>query len=296
MQKIKVPATTANIGSGFDTLGMALDLYNEFEISEIESGVEVVNGSEIIDIPIEENLIYKGIITVLDYYKYEYKGFRIDVSGCNIPMSRGLGSSATCVVAGVIAGNQIVGNKMSLEDIINFCTQIEGHPDNVVPAIVGGMVISIEKNDKVSYSKVNVPQNLKFVAMIPEFKVSTADARKVLPSEYNNHDCVFNIARVAMLINAMNNSELENIRISLEDKIHQPYRKQLINNIDDIFEKCKELGSVGEFISGSGSTLITIVKNEEISFIDKMKNYLSSLKGNWRICELNVDLDGAKVI
>lgn len=282
--KIKVPATTANIGSGFDALGMALNLYNEFEIDEVDYKVDM-----------EDNLVYKSITKVLDMFDYKYKGFEIK-SAANIPMCRGLGSSATCIVAGVVYANHLIGNKLSLQDIIDICTEMEGHPDNIVPAIVGGMVVSIENKGRVTYSKINVPKKLKFVAMVPEFEVSTHDARKVLPYEYSNKDCIFNISRVAMLINAFNNEEIDKIRLSLQDRIHHPYRKDLIKNIDYIFEKCRTLNSRGEFISGSGSTLISIIENDEESFINQMKEVLKDLEGNWNIHELMPDFEGAKVI
>lgn len=282
--KIKVPATTANIGSGFDALGMALNLYNEFEINEVDYNIDM-----------EENLIYKSITKVLDMFNYKYKGFEIN-SSCNIPMGRGLGSSATCIVAGVVYANNLIGNKLSLEDIINIGTEMEGHPDNIVPAIVGGMVVSIENKGKVTYSRINVPKNLKFVAMVPDFVVSTHDARKVLPYEYSNKDCVFNISRVAMLINAFNNRELDKIRLSLQDRIHHPYRKNLIKNIDNIFDKCKRLNSKGEFISGSGSTLISIIEDDEEVFVNEMGEFLKDLEGSWNIHKLIPDLEGFKVI
>ncbi len=296
MVKVKVPATTANIGSGFDALGMALNLYNEIQIEEIESGVEVIINGEKYPISIEENLIYKSLIKVLDRYHYGYKGFRINIDKCHIPMCRGLGSSASCIVGGVVAGNEMIGRKLSIEEIINISTEIEGHPDNVVPAILGGMVVSIKEEKKVMYSKVNVPQNLKFVTMIPEFKVKTEDARKVLPDTYFNKDCMFNISRVAMLINALNNGEIDKLRVCVEDKIHQPYRKKLIQDMENIFEKSKELGSKGEFISGSGSTLISIIEKEDEGFIHKMKAYLKGLKDEWNIYLLEPDLEGVKIM
>ncbi|SHK16332.1 homoserine kinase [Tepidibacter formicigenes] len=285
MIKVKVPATTANMGPGFDSLGMALNLYNEIEIEEVDY-----------DIPIGDNLIYKTLAKVLNMYSYKYRGFRIKVSKCNIPICRGLGSSASCIVAGVVAANKIIGNKLSLDEIINMSTQIEGHPDNVVPAIIGGMVISIENENKVTYSKINLPKNLKFAVMIPEFEVRTQDARNVLPNRYLNKDCIFNISRVAMLVNALNNGELDKIRLSVQDKIHQPYRKNLIKNIDYIFDKSHKLGSKGEFISGSGSTVISIIDNNEELFVTKMKEYLKELDGNWNIKLLKPDLEGAKAI
>ncbi|OFI07659.1 homoserine kinase [Clostridium acetireducens DSM 10703] len=296
MIKIKVPATTANVGPGFDSFGIALNLYNEIEIEETNKQTELLQEGNVSDIPKEKNLIYTSLTKVLDEHSYKYKGFRINISKCNIPISRGLGSSASCITAGVIAANKILGNTLSEEDVLKTCTKIEGHPDNIAPALLGGMVVSLMDNDNVIFSKVKVPNNVNFAIMIPEFKVSTEDARKVLPSSYSKEDCIFNISRASMLIAAMNNGEIEKLRICTEDKIHQPYRKHLIKNIDNIFNKCKELGSLCEFISGSGSTLAAIVKKDNKKFINNLNNYLATLDGNWKVHLLEADYSGAKIL
>lgn len=296
MVKIRVPATTANMGPGFDSFGMALKLYNEIEIEPTNNGVETIINGKNARISEEDNLIHKALIKTLKKYGYEYKGFRINVYRCDIPISRGLGSSAACIVAGAMAANHFMGGKLDIEEIISIASEIEGHPDNAVPAALGGMIISLMEQDKVIYSKVNIPSEIKFVAMVPDFKINTHEARGVLPDSYGKTDCIYNISRAAMLVSALNNRELGKIRACLGDRIHQPHRKGLIKDIDQIFDFAKDTGSLGEFISGSGSTLIAIINGNEDSFKAKMKSFLSELDGGWMIHILEPELEGAKII
>ena len=296
MIKVKVPGTTANMGPGFDSFGMALDIYNEITVEEIESGFEMLQEGELSEIPLEENLIYTTFLNILNKYNYKYKGFRINLSKCDVPMSRGLGSSATCIVGGIFAANAIMGNVMSLDKIIKEAVSIEGHPDNVVPAIVGGMTVSIMDKDNVIYSNVTVPDRLRAFVMIPNYKLGTEEARGVLPDSYTREECVFNISRAAMLVNVMNNGEIEKLRMCMQDKIHQKYRGALIRNIDDIFKKAYEFGSLAEFISGSGSTLIAFIDKDNNKFYDRMKNFLDTLEDDWTVHLLKPNFTGAEII
>jgi len=174
-----------------------------------------------------------------------------------------------------------------------MATEIEGHPDNVVPAALGGMVASLTLDGKVTYSRVNVPKKLRFITMIPSFKVSTAMAREVMPSAYSKADVVFNISRVSMLINAMNNEELDKLRVCFGDRIHEPYRKTLIENADLIF--VQEFGALGEFVSGSGSTLMAVSDKADANRIKKqMEEFLSTIGGNWIVKILEPDFEGVR--
>ncbi|QEK11134.1 homoserine kinase [Crassaminicella thermophila] len=293
MFKVKVPATTANMGPGYDVMGMALTLYNEFEVQEKAYGIECIGFG---DIPLEENLIYTSMNRALNMYGYKKDGLRIIAKEINIPISRGLGSSAACIIGGIMIANKLMDNILSKEDIIRIGTSIEGHPDNIVPAVTGGMTVSIYEEDEVIYSKVNVPKNLRFVVMIPKFTVSTHEARKVVPESYSKNDCIFNISRVAMLVASMNNGEIEKLRIATEDKVHQPYRSKLIPNIDKIFKHARYLGSKSEVISGSGSTLMVMIDKENIDFKEKMQGFLKNIQGSWQVRVLEVDTEGAKIL
>ncbi|WML37776.1 homoserine kinase [Clostridium sp. OS1-26] len=295
MIKVRIPATTANMGPGFDSFGMALKLYNEIEIEERKGETIILNNGIKSEENYKDNLIYKSLINTLGIFNYKYDGFIINVSKCDIPICRGLGSSAACIVGGVAAASSLMENRLSLDEIIEIATEIEGHPDNVVPAAVGGMVVSIKDGEKVNYSKIRVPNELKFAAMIPDFQVSTALSRQILPQAYVKEDCIFNISRSAMLISALYNGEFDKLRTCFNDKIHEPYRKKLIKNAEEILEKARETGAVGEFVSGSGSTLMAVVDKDTEKFEKEVKNFLGKLEDNWRLILLEPDIEGIKV-
>lgn len=291
-----MPATSANMGAGFDTFGIALKLYNEIAVEETNEETEIKIFGDQYDSNFKDNLTYQSIIKTYKYLGVPYKNFKIDMSEVNIPMSRGLGSSAACIVGGIFAANKILKDKLSVDEMLKIAVSIEGHPDNVAPALIGGMVTSIASNNNVVYSKVNIKSNFKYAAMIPNFKVSTLDARTVLPKAYSRSDAVFNISRAAMLVSALNNGENDKLKFAFDDKLHQPYRKNFIHNIDEIFASSREFGSYGEFISGSGSTLLAIVDENNVDYFKNMTFFLQGLERKWKLLELNMDNEGAAVI
>jgi homoserine kinase len=293
MLKIKVPATTANLGPGFDAIGLALNLFNEITVEKAPGKSTFIWHDESILLTDEENLIITSMNYIFNKYKFTCDGYIIKSITCDIPVSRGLGSSASAIICGIVAANYLMGNTLGVEDYINISTEIEGHPDNVVPAILGGMVTSALIGDKVVYSKINVSNEIEYFALIPNFKLSTKVAREALPKEYSPSDLAFNISRVALLVSSFNNDEFHNLRYAFEDKMHQPYRLKLINDADKIFEKSKELMALGEFISGAGPTLLSLVHtNYSLSFESGMQSYLNDLEDNWKIKKLGVCTTG----
>ncbi|WDU83001.1 homoserine kinase [Caloramator sp. Dgby_cultured_2] len=292
MVKVRVPATTANIGPGFGCLGIALDLYCYIEVEEIEKGL-VIEGCDD-KFKGEDNLIYKSMKRIFESASYSPRGIKIKVDS-KIPISRGLGSSAACIIGGLLAANELVGRVYSKEEILNIATQIEGHPDNVTPALVGGMTAAIYERDRVYYNKIKVADRFKFYALIPQFTVSTEKARKVLPKVIDYKDAVFNIGRVSLLITSFIEGN-DNIKIACRDKIHEDYRKELIRGFDTIKEKCLDLGSLAVFISGSGSTLMAVVDKENTDFKAKIEKDIYNFEGSWIVKEVNIDYEGAKII
>lgn len=294
MIKIKVPATTANVGPGFDTIGIALDLYNIITVKKEADKKEFIwpDGSE--PFPAEDNLVVQACQYVLDQHPDKKIGFSIQMDECNIPISRGLGSSAAAIVSGIYAANYLLDNYYSIEEIIKFANTLEGHPDNVVPAILGGMVISTTEHDDILYSSVEFPKNIVFNVMIPDFKLSTSMARSVLPDSYSREACILNISRVGMLVNSLITCDYDKIRPCLKDAIHQPYRLSLINNSDVIMAKSKELNALGEFISGAGPTLIALTKDSDHDFEAQMSEHLSKLEDSWLLKQVNINLAGTQ--
>lgn len=296
MIKIKVPASTANIGAGFDCFGMALNLYNEFEIGETKGSLTFLENGQPSSIMSKDNLIYLSMMQSFRKYGHEPEGLYINVTKTNVPVSRGLGSSAACIAAGLLAANYLMDNIMTEQEMLNMAANIEGHPDNVVPAIKGGFDVSMCCDENVIYSKIDVPKDLSFAAMIPDFKMDTSKCREILPQSYSREDCIFNISRASLLICSLWNRDFSKLKNCFQDKIHQPYRGALIEKLQDIFEKADEFGSLGEFISGSGSTLIAVIDENNTDFCEKMSEFLSSLKANWQVKLLKPDYEGAKVI
>jgi len=291
--RIKVPATTANMGPGFDCIGMALSMYNEVEV---KVGTEnntplVIIGAE--GVPTgEDNLIYQ---TIVDFHKQA--GVPVPpltlIQQDNIPMTRGLGSSAACVAAGLLAGNALAKTELSRRELINMAAEIEGHPDNTTPALAGGLIIGAMDGNSLEY--ISIPphswEKLRFALMIPDFELSTEHARTVLPAHYSRQDVVHNASRTALLTAALFSGDYEKLAIALDDRIHQPYRLPLVPDMDKIFEYGREFGAYNVFLSGAGPTLIAITQNE--GFLPKMSEFLHSLPNNWDIKWVEPDHEGA---
>ena len=179
--------------------------------------------------------------------------------------------------------------------MIQIGTSIEGHPDNIVSAIMGGMNVSVyDDKSQVIHSKISLAENLRFAFFIPDFSLSTSSARQVMPQNYGLEDCIFNIGRAAMLVAAMNNGETEKLRFATKDRIHQPYRGKLLPGIERIFKAAQSLGSKAEMISGSGPTLLAIIDKQNTDFKVSMDNMLKNLEMNWETIVLRPDLEGAK--
>ncbi|MBN1468068.1 MAG: homoserine kinase [Fusobacteriaceae bacterium] len=292
MVKIKVPGTSANIGPGYDTLGLALNIFNEITVEKKESGIEILWDIPNPNIPLEENLVYVALIHTLKKYKKEHLGCTIRMTKVDVPISRGLGSSAAAIVCGIYAAHYLMDYALSTKEIVSIATELEGHPDNVAPAILGNMVISVMADNKVIYSTIDFPEDIIFNVLIPNFKLSTEKARSVLPKEYKVADCIFNTSRLALLLNFLRDRDYENLRICLEDKLHQPYRFSLINNSLEIFEESKKLGALGEFISGAGPTLISWSTKDNKEYQEKFTKFLDTLEDKWELKDLTINKSG----
>lgn len=292
MMEIRVPATSANMGPGFDCLGIALNMYNRFFVEEIESGLKIYGCEK--QFQNENNLFYCSMKKCFEKVGYKEKGIKI-VMDTKVPVSRGLGSSATCIIGGIVAANEISGRLLSNEDILEMATEIEGHPDNLTPALVGGMTVAISENNKVYYQKIIMGKKLKFYALIPEKRFSTDEARKVLPEKIPLKEGIFNIGRAALLVATLANGNCELLKVACKDKLHQDYRGKFIANYFDIVKKCQEKGT-GVFLSGAGPTIMVMSENKNSNFLNDMKIFLSNLDSNWSIKELKVDDEGTKVI
>lgn len=266
MVRVQVPASTANLGSGFDCIGMALKLFNVIEMFETSSGLNIeVSGEGSWKIPRDEsNIVYRSAWRVFEKTGYKPSGLKLRINN-NIPLSRGLGSSAAAIVGGLVAGNIISGGRLSLKHVLQLATQMEGHPDNVTPALLGGITIYIHTEDDIKYLKIEPPSGLRAAIAVPDFTLSTVKARESLPKQYSHEDVVFNISRTALLVAALQMGDLENLGIAMEDRLHQYYRSNLIPGMKKVFAAARLAGARGVALSGSGPSIIALTdKNPEL--------------------------------
>lgn len=290
MVTIKVPATTANLGPGFDSLGLALKLYSYFTFTLVEDGINFIGCD--LEFQNEDNLVYRAFKKTTEKLNVNFKGLQIKIES-EIPISRGLGSSAACIVGGVMGANFLFGNLLSKEEIFELCVSLEGHPDNIAPAIFGGLTASFVDNRKPYMTHYNIGKDIYFYVFIPNFKLSTTEARSVLPKYISHKDAVFNISRVAVLLKALENGNDFLIKKSLKDNIHEKYRKNLIPEFENIRGICEDNNSLGFFISGAGPTLINISK--DFNLMEKIERYIKKLKNDWQSYAVSIDYEGAKV-
>ena len=276
----KIPATSANIGSGFDSVGLALNLYNEIHIYENDNSKKIefeIFGEGENEISKKDNMIYSAMKLVFKKLKSKpNKGYIIKCIN-RIPLSRGLGSSSAAIIGGLLCSNFILGNKLKIEkDILNMAVQIEGHPDNVAPAILGGIVSGVvKKEEDFKYIKIKPPKNLKAIVSIPDFYLSTEIARNILPKEITRKDAIFNISRAALLTSALFSNRLDLLEIATEDKIHQDYRAKFIPNLNQLFKETNKAGAYSVTISGAGSSILALAKDDK-NIIEKVSKAMHS--------------------
>ncbi|MCR5647334.1 MAG: homoserine kinase [Acholeplasmatales bacterium] len=260
MFRVKVNATSANLCVGFDVLGLALDIQNVFTFEK--SNDFEFYGFEEKYCNKEHNLVYDSYVKLFEKVNKKPIPVKIGFSG-DIPVSRGLGSSSSLIVGGVFAANHILGNPLSINECFDICASIEGHPDNVAPAIYGGLVASYKIEDKYYPNLYKVSDKLKFITIIPPFELSTEMARGVLPHELPYKDIVNNLSRIVNIPRAFNDGDLELINNLFNDKLHEPYRGKLIKGFNEVKELCNSK-NVALCISGSGSTMLAIAYDYEV--------------------------------
>ena len=295
MPTLNIPATSANLGAGFDALGLALDLYNTVEIEESDD-VDIASNDDIAVPTNESNLIY---ISAGDLYRVcgrELKGLRLRQTN-RIPMTRGLGSSSACIVAGLVGANRLLGDPLTTDDLVDLAAQIEGHPDNTAPALLGGIVTAVFDGRKVHWVKQEVRTKLKFAAIIPDFELPTEKARACLPKEVTHKDAVYNLSRAALFSASLLTGKLENLRTACHDRLHQPYRMELIPGCREVFDIAYTHGAYAAYISGAGPTVMAIADESNEFFAGKVKFSLDNagLTG-WTVHEFRIDNEGTRFL
>lgn len=295
MFKIQIPATSANLGAGFDALGLALTYYNYVEMEE--SDTIDISSSDGLDIPTDEkNLIYISAKDLFNVCGKKLNGLKL-IQTNNIPMARGLGSSSACIIAGLVGANKMLGNPLTKDDLVDLSAQIEGHPDNTAPALLGGIVTAVFDGRKVHWVKQEVFTKLKFVSIIPDFELKTEQARACLPKEISHKDAVYNLSRAALFSASLLTGKFENLRTAVHDRLHQPYRMELIPHCREVFDIAYTHGAYGAYISGAGPTIMAIVDEENKYFAGKMKFSLENAGlTSWQVHEFHIDNEGTKIV
>lgn len=261
---VRVPATTANLGPGFDTIGMALDMWTEITVQQADK-FELTNEGEGADhIPTDEsNLVVMGLKKAFEFAGLPVPPLKYRCVN-RIPFARGLGSSSAAIVGGILAGLVLSGHTLKMwgaEELFNIASEIEGHPDNVAPAIYGGIQIGIHggKGDRWRSERVNLPTGLQAVVFIPKAVGKTSDARCVLPESYSREEIVFNIGRMAWLVNALASNNVDNLIFGVEDKIHQPQRgAHVYKHLNPMIQAACEAGASCCYLSGAGPSVLAL--------------------------------------
>ena len=288
--KIRVPATSANLGPGFDCLGCAFKLYNTFLFTPHTGysfkGVEPQYCNE-------ENLAVIGYKKVMEYLDLPPVGFHMELLDCQIPICRGLGSSSTLILAGAYAANILHNGGLSREELLEVCTHIEGHPDNLAPAVYGALTGSMMFDGKPVTVRYTPNPALTWVAMVPNFELSTQKAREVLPQDVSRADAIFNVSRASILLGALEQGDEALLALAMDDRLHQAYRKPLIPEYDAVEKIVLSEGFPAMCLSGAGPTLLTITRHG--GSIANLRKRLKALNGGWRVQPLQVDMQGIVV-
>lgn len=307
---VKVPATSANIGPGFDCLGMALPIYNIVTIDETVlpgTGVEIniLSDEEDVDqliidhIPKDENsVVYKAVEMLYNSIGQTPSELKINIQ-TSIPVTRGLGSSAAVIVGALIAANKLLGNPADESALLSIATEVEGHPDNVTPAVVGGLVLSSLENDgSIIYRKMHWPEDWAITVCIPDVELATEISRSVIPTEVPIEDAVFNLKRMGMFVKALEDEDSELMKVALTDKLHQPYRQKLVPGLKELTQAFKhEEDVLGCVLSGAGSSMLIISK---YNVVDKVQSVTQEVMDNLNvradIRTLKVEENGATIL
>ncbi len=296
---IRVPATTANLGAGFDCIGAALSLYNEFTLTAIDAPdlVIAVRGLEAARVNTDAtNLAYQAFLKLYQQIDRTPPTIQLEIK-LGVPLARGLGSSATAIVGGLLGANILAGSPLSPADVMQLAIEMEGHPDNVVPALIGGCRLAATAATGWAIADIPWNSSIAVVVAIPDFELSTEAARSVLPTEYSRADAIFNTAHLGLLIRGLETGNADWLTAALTDRIHQPYRQQLIPGYLDVERAVIAAGGYGMVISGAGPTLLAL------STADRAVAIAAAMSEAWETHQigaisqvLELDLHGAAKI
>lgn len=299
--KVRVPASTSNLGSGFDVFGLALKLYNEALLEAEPSGTGrlrvQIDGEGLDALPWDErNLIWKAALKAFARLKFPWNRFNFRLAAKNrIPLARGLGSSAAAAVSGIMIADGIAGGKLSQKEILELAVDFEGHPDNVAPQVFGGLCVALGQDGETQVIRLNPPRNVAAVVCVPDFELSTQKARAALPKVVAHKDAVFGVSRAAAFLGAVFTGKPAMFRAAMEDRLHQPYRKKLVPGFDKILARAYRAGAYGAALSGAGPSIFALAPPGKARRVGReMEKGFAAAGAGARSLELAFDLKGAE--
>lgn len=298
LQKItvKIPATTANLGPGFDCLGMAIDIWNHIQFQEEpEQSIHVIGEGEDSLSTKQSNLVYKSAKRYFDEFGLKMPSTSITCWN-DIPIARGLGSSSAAIIGGLLGASALAGEQNpNLELIWKLAVEIEGHADNITPALFGGCQIVVIDQNSLVRAPVSIPDYIRTVLFIPDLPMDTSRARNVLSRKVSREDTVYNIGRVALLINAFSTGRDNDLRVATQDQLHQPARQNLLPVMQMLFNSALAAGALGVFLSGSGSTVLALTHGAEISIAYEMAEAANRAGVSGRVKITRPSTDAAQI-
>lgn len=294
----RIPASTTNLGPGFDVLGLALQLYSTVTLEICGSRSEVVvSGVDVDKIPSSpEHIAFQAVETVYQQCgKVQPKGLRLTIAN-GIPAIRGLGGSGTAILGGLLTANVLCGKPFSRSDILDIASTIEGHPDNVAASLYGGLVISVQEDKHIHTIQLACDPALHVVLAIPEFTLSTQSARNILPKTVDFSDAIYNISRSSLLVACVATGKLDMLSTAMHDKLHQPYRSTLIPGFNDVVEAALSSGALSIALSGAGPTIAAYCLDNMQEVGNSMQNAFKQHEIPSEILILRTDIEGARLI
>jgi homoserine kinase len=291
---VRIPATSANLGPGFDALGLALALYNEVTAAEADGVSVAIEGEGARRLPASrDNVVARAVRQAYEAAGRPFKGVALTCVN-RVPTARGLGSSAAAWVGGLVAGNALLGSPLSREALLVLAARAEGHPDNVAAALHGGLTVSCALGDgRIVTVTLPVPGGVRWVVLVPETTSATAEARAVLPPSVPRADAVFNVQRVSLLLAALQAGRLDALGAALDDRLHQPYRLRLFPWMPPVAEAARGAGALGCVLSGAGPSLLAAVTGDADAVARAMERALAAAGVRGRAAPLDVDTEGA---
>lgn len=292
---IRVPATTANLGSGFDCLGLALGLYNTIQVGPAQALELIVEGEGATSLPRHAgNRVAQAMQRACEAIGKPVPPLRLRMRNA-IPLARGLGSSAAAAVGGILAANHWFGDVLPPADLLRLATDLEGHPDNVAPALLGGLCVVNVDDGRPLAVKIEWPLALRCIVFVPDAPLATARARAVLPATLTRADAVFNVGRAALWVAALTQSRYDLLRLATQDRIHQPYRSKLIAGFDDVVAAALQAGARGAFLSGAGSSIAAVADGAHAPIADAMRRAAQAAGLPGKVLVLDGERSGARI-